>query len=386
MTTIQGRTSLARIEEYSVETTPDADIVVNANETNWSMPPALLAEVQDVIAKNAFNRYPSMHCEELCGPIAESWGVDLEDVVIGNGSSELLEKVCYAFGGAGRKIAYPVPSFSMYETYAILADSEPAPFTLTKEGYVDPDAVIAFCAREKPALLIICNPNNPTGNYTSRDAMVKIIRNVDCPVVMDEAYLDFAIEEGDPRKLTTLELVHEVDNLLVLKTFSKAYGLANLRVGYGIGSKAVMKVLHKVVLPYMTNGISLQTAKLLFSKPQVLADRVKAIVSGRTYLREGLEKLGFNIMPSATNFLLVRPVGKVLETLVKKGNIQAADEAAKQKAAGAFLFKQLLDRKILIRNFSQNPYLPGGLRISIGTEEENKMIVEAVTDIVKEEA
>ena len=205
-------------------------------------------------------------------------------------------------------------------------------------------------------------------------------------MVMDEAYLDFAIEEGDPRKLTTLELVHEVDNLLVLKTFSKAYGLANLRVGYGIGSKAVMKVLHKVVLPYMTNGISLQTAKLLFSKPQVLADRVKAIVSGRTYLREGLEKLGFNIMPSATNFLLVRPVGKVLETLVKKGNIQAADEAAKQKAAGAFLFKQLLDRKILIRNFSQNPYLPGGLRISIGTEEENKMIVEAVTDIVKEEA
>jgi len=376
MTTIAGRESLARIEEYSVETTPDADIVVNANETNWSMPAALLSEVQDVIAKNAFNRYPSMHCEELCGPIAQKWGVDLEDVVIGNGSSELLEKVCYAFGGKGRKIAYPVPSFSMY--------SEPVPFRLTEEGYVDPDAVIAFCQKEKPALLIICNPNNPTGNYNAREAMEKIIRNVDCLVVMDEAYLDFAVEEGDPEKLTTLDLVHEVDNLLVLKTFSKAYGLANLRVGYGIGSKAVMKILHKVILPYMTNGISLQTAKLLFGKPEVLAGRVKAVIAGRTYLKKGFEELGFFAMPTATNFVLIRPQGKLLETLVKLGNIQAEDEGEKQKAAGAFFFKKMLERKILIRNFSQNPYIPGGLRVSVGTEDENKIIIETAAAIIKE--
>lgn len=384
MTTILPRVSLARIEEYTVETTPDADVIVNANETNWNMPEDLLAEVQQVVAKNAFNRYPSMNCEELCEPIAAAWGGDPLTVVIGNGSSELLEKVCYAFGGAGRKIAYPVPSFSMYETYCVLADSEPAPFQLTPEGYVDPDGVIAFCKKEKPALLIICNPNNPTGNYTPREAMVKIIRNVDCPVVMDEAYLDFAVEEGDPKKLTTMELVHEVDNLLVLKTFSKAYGLANLRVGYGIGSPAVMKVLHKVILPYMTNGISLQTAKLLFSKPEVLAGRVKAIVAGRNVLRKGFEELGFFIMPSATNFLLVRPVGAVLDTLVKKGGITAADEAAKQKAAGAYFFKQMLERKVLIRNFSQNPYIPGGLRISVGTEEENKIIIETAAAILKE--
>lgn len=384
MTTILPRVSLARIDEYTVETTPDADVIVNANETNWNMPADLLAEVQQVVAKNAFNRYPSMNCEELCEPIAAAWGVDPLTVVIGNGSSELLEKVCYAFGGAGRKIAYPVPSFSMYETYCVLADSEPAPFQLTPEGYVDPDGVIAFCKKEKPALLIICNPNNPTGNYTPREAMVKIIRNVDCPVVMDEAYLDFAVEEGNPKKLTTMELVHEVDNLLVLKTFSKAYGLANLRVGYGIGSPAVMKVLHKVILPYMTNGISLQTAKLLFSKPEVLAGRVKAIVAGRNVLRKGFEELGFFIMPSATNFLLVRPVGAVLDTLVKKGGITAADEAAKQKAAGAYFFKQMLERKVLIRNFSQNPYIPGGLRISVGTEEENKIIIETAAAILKE--
>ncbi len=384
MTTILPRVSLARIEEYTVETTPDADIVVNANETNWNMPADLVAEVQQVVAKNAFNRYPSMNCEELCEPIGAAWGVDPLTVIIGNGSSELLEKVCYAFGGTGRKIAYPVPSFSMYETYCVLADSEPAPFQLTPEGYIDPDAVIAFCKKEKPALLIICNPNNPTGNYTPRDAMVKIIRNVDCPVVMDEAYLDFAVEEGDPKELTTMELVHEVDNLVVLKTFSKAYGLANLRVGYGIGSPEVMKVLHKVILPYMTNGISLQTAKLLFSKPEVLANRVKAIVSGRTYLRKGFEDLGFFVMPSATNFLLVRPVGAVLDTLVKKGGITAADEAAKQKAAGTYFFKQMLERKVLIRNFSQNSYIPGGLRISVGTEEENKIIIETAAAILKE--
>ena len=100
-------------------------------------------------------------------------------------------------GGPGRKIAAPTPSFSMYQTYAILADSEPVLFPLTADGFVDPDTVIDF-AREQQLepLLIICNPNNPTGNYNSHEAMEKIIRNVECPVIMDEAYMEFSVEGG----------------------------------------------------------------------------------------------------------------------------------------------------------------------------------------------
>lgn len=383
MSNIQARDTLARIEEYQVETVPDADIIVNANETNWDMTPELRLELNSRLAEHLFNRYPSMHGEDLCAAIAAKLGFDPELVAIGNGSSELLEKACYAFGGPGRKIACPTPSFSMYQTYAILADSEPVLFPLTADGFVDPDVVIDFAKEQKPSLLVICNPNNPTGNYNSRDAMEKIIRNVDCPVIMDEAYLEFAVEEGDPRQLSTMDLVKEVDNLLVLRTFSKAYGLANLRIGYGIGSAAVMKILKKVLLPYTVNGFSIMAAELLFSKPDVLKERVDMVVSGRRYLREHLEAMGFRVLPSATNFLLALPAGKVLDKLADGAGARDLPSAEKAKAAGSYLFHELLKKRVLIRDFSQNNRLPGGLRISVGTAEENPKIIGAIKEIVQ---
>lgn len=383
MSKITPRDTLARIEDYQVETVPDADIIVNANETNWDMTPEMRLELGQRLAEHAFNRYPSMHGEDLCAAIADKLGFDPELVCIGNGSSELLEKACYAFGGPGRKIACPTPSFSMYQTYAILADSEPVLFPLTADGFVDPDVVIDFAKEQKPALLVICNPNNPTGNFNRRDAMEKIIRNVDCPVIMDEAYLEFAVEEGEPRELSTMDLVKEVDNLLVLRTFSKAYGLANLRIGYGIGSVAVMKVLKKVLLPYTVNGFSILTAELLFSKPDVLKERVDMVVSGRRYLREHLEAMGFRVLPSATNFLLALPAGKVLDKLADGAGARDLPSAEKAKAAGSYLFHELLKKRVLIRDFSQNNRLPGGLRISIGTAEENPRIIGAIKEIVQ---
>lgn len=383
MSNIQARDTLARIEDYQVETVPDADIIVNANETNWDLTPELRLELNSRLAEHLFNRYPSMHGEDLCAAIAAKLGFDPELVAIGNGSSELLEKACYAFGGPGRKIACPTPSFSMYQTYAILADSEPVLFPLTADGFVDPDGVIDFAKEQKPSLLVICNPNNPTGNFNRRDAMEKIIRNVDCPVIMDEAYLEFAVEEGEPRQLSTMDLVKEVDNLLVLRTFSKAYGLANLRIGYGIGSAAVMKILKKVLLPYTVNGFSIMAAELLFSKPDVLKERVDMVVSGRRYLREHLEALGFRVLPSATNFLLALPAGKVLDKLADGAGARDLPSAEKAKAAGSYLFHELLKKRVLIRDFSQNNRLPGGLRISIGTAEENPRIIGAIKEIVQ---
>lgn len=383
MSKIEARDTLARIEDYEVETVPDADIIVNANETNWDMPPELRLELNTRLSEFLFNRYPPMHGEDLCAAIGKNLGFDPAQVAIGNGSSELLEKACYAFGGKGRKIAVPSPSFSMYQTYALLADSEPVLFPLTADGYVDPDGVIAFAREQKPALLVICNPNNPTGNYNKREGMEKIIRGVDCPVIMDEAYMEFSVEEGDPRANSTLDLVNEVDNLLVLKTFSKAYGLANLRIGYGIGSPAVMKILKKVLLPYTVNGFSILTAELLYSKPEALKERVDMVVSGRRYLREHLEAMGFRVLPSATNFLLALPAGKVLDKLADASGARDLPSAEKAKAAGSYLFHELLKKRVLVRDFSQHPRLPGGLRISVGTAEENPRIIGAIKEIVQ---
>ena len=140
MTMIDARKGLENLEEYQVETV-EADIIVNANENNYDMPEELRTEIQAKAASFAYNRYPPMKAETLIRLIAEDLSVDQDNVKIGNGSSELLQMACYAFGGAGRKIAVPYPSFSMYRVYAQLADSETAYYNLDENGFVDPEQV-----------------------------------------------------------------------------------------------------------------------------------------------------------------------------------------------------------------------------------------------------
>ncbi|MCH3951242.1 MAG: histidinol-phosphate transaminase [Acidaminococcus sp.] len=384
MSTYKGRDSLSQVEDYVVETVPDADIIVNANETNEYCGDEMEQKILQTISKYPINRYPAMHGENLCRLIAKNLNLDPFQITLGNGSSELLEKLCYAFGGKGRKISYPSPSFSMYETYAVLADSTPAPFPLTKECQVDPDALIEFCKKEQPNVVIICNPNNPTGSFNTHEAMEKVIKNVDCLVVMDEAYIEFSNDGKDASKNSTLDLVSKYDNLLVLRTFSKAYGLAGLRIGYGAGSMPVMKIMQKAMLPYHVNGFTLAIGELLYKEKDYLNQRVAHLVAQRTVLKKGLEDLGFYVYPSGSNFLCLKPVGDVLTNLYKQSGEKADTEDAKAMAAGSYLFNTLLSRKILVRNYSHNPKLPGCLRISVGLPEENAKILETIGDILKE--
>lgn len=313
----------------------------------------------------------------------KKYGLDPYLFCLGNGSSELLEKVCFAFGGKGRKIAYPAPSFSMYETYITLSDSTPVPYRLDEEFKVDADAVIKFCKKEKPDVLIVNNPNNPTGTYNARQMMEKIIRSVDALVVMDEAYIEFSNGGADAEENSTLPLVADTDHLLVLRTLSKAYGLAGLRIGFGAGSRAVMKILHKVLLPYHVNRLTLAIALAFLKSKNYLKKRVAAVVKAREALASDLGTLGFTVLPSGTNFLLVMPREGTLTVLFAKSKSRAKGRENMAKAAGKTLFEGLLARKILVRNYSQHPLLPGALRISTGTLEENARIIEAVKEILE---
>ena len=164
MSEIAVRSSLAGLEEYEVETI-EAKIIVNANESNYPVPASIQEEIEERTKSFLFNRYPPIKCETLCSLIAETLGVDIDKVRVGNGSSELLQMACYAFGGAGKKIAVPYPSFSMYGVYAQMSDSEVLRYPLNVEGFLDAEAVITFCKENQPNLLILNNPNNPTGNY-----------------------------------------------------------------------------------------------------------------------------------------------------------------------------------------------------------------------------
>ena len=389
------RGSIASMEEYSVETVA-ADIIVNANENNFPMPEEIATKISALANNFPFNRYPPMKSENLGQVIAKEFDVDPACVVISNGSSELLEKVCYTFGGSGKKIAVPYPSFSMYMEYAELADSVPVRYPLTADGYVDADLVIDFCKKEQPSLLIICNPNNPTGNYNKLSDMEKIIANVDCPVVMDEAYMEFAdgkdVDPNDMRPLeklwlvagSTLSLLRKYNNFMVFKTFSKCYGLAGLRCGYGIGSQALMRQLQKSVLPYTVNALTLMAAKLVFENKELYRPRTKLIRAERDAFATELKELGFSVFDTATNFVCFRAQGELADKLAKAYKKKYADRIPEQIAAGKMMFKYFMEHSILTRDFTAHPVLTGCLRVTLGTPEENKVIMATLKNLIAE--
>ena len=384
MSAFKARKGLEEIEEYTVEHI-EADIIVNANECNWGLPVAVQTEIAEAAKGFAFNRYPPMKAERLCRLIAADFGVPEANVQVGNGSSELLQMACYAFGGSGRKIAFPSPSFSMYGVYTKLSDSKSLPYSLNEDGYIDSEAVIAFCNREKPNLLIICNPNNPTGNYNSLWQMEKILANVDCPVIMDEAYMEFAGGYEADFAGSTMTLLAKYDNFICLRTFSKAYGLASMRVGYAVGSREMMRILGKVLLPYHVNAFSLLTAEIVYKHKQLFVERTNQIIVEREKMRNSLTELGFRVWDSATNFLMFTALPEMADklSLFGKNEALAAEEGTAKKLAGQTVFRFLANRKILARDFTRNPALEGGIRLTMGTSEENAIILETIKEVCK---
>lgn len=359
----EERDSIKNLVAYEVEGSPTARIIINANECNFNLPESIRAELAK--ADFSFNRYPSMDYSGVQNQVAAELEIKPGQVFLGNGSSELLEKACYAFGGSGRKIAYPVPSFSMYETYVRLADSIPAPYRLTEEGFIDAAAVIDFCRREKPCLLILCNPNNPTGNFNSREVVEAILQNVECPVIADEAYMEFAQGFFGFSPLSTLELTGKYPNLLCFRTFSKAFGMAGMRVGYGVAAKALAQIMGKVLLPYHVNAYSLLVAETAYRNKDIFNARLQDTIVARRQLEDFFRGLGFGVFPTGTNFVMIQP------------------RERDRKEVGSKLFHDLMERGILVRDFSSHPLLPGALRITVGTAEENEELRKTIQALME---
>ena len=390
------RSSLAGLEEYEVETI-EAKIVVNANESNYPVPAAVQAELEEKTKGFAFNRYPPIKCETLAAMIAETLGVDIDKVRIGNGSSELLQMACYAFGGTGRKIAVPYPSFSMYGVYAQMSDSEVLRYPLNVEGFLDPEAVIAFCKENEPNLLILNNPNNPTGNYNPLSVIEQIIANVECPVIVDEAYMEFARGEGvDPRDLrplsqlklvagSALALLNKYNNFLVYRTFSKAYSLAGMRVGYSVGSISLSRILGKTLLPYHVNAYSLMAAEACYKNRDAFREQIEEIRSQRALIIAELKELGMKVWPTETNFICYSPEGKMQELLAKAYDEQFGYSNFSQATkAGKMIFKRMLTEKILLRDFTEHPVLQGCIRQTVGVPEENAVVMNRIKNLCRE--
>ncbi len=329
-------------------------IKVNANESTLNLPPLVAERVLNRLAMTAFNRYPNEEYYSLVEQIAKNFSVDSAQILLGGGSSEIIEKVFHAFGGAGRKVVYPQPSFSMYKIYAKAAEAEGVPFDLDERFDLDADAFIAKVKEVGASLAVVCNPNNPTGNALTPAQVEKIAASIDCAFLLDEAYVEFYGRSA-------VNLVAKYPNLLVARTFSKAYGMAGARVGYMIAQPDVTRMINKCFMPYHMNVLTLAAADIVYQMRDEFVPRLQMIISERKRMFKRLENLdGVEVFPSETNFVLIR--------------LARAQE----------LKDYLESLNIGVRYFSPSAFgLKNCLRISIGTRMENDAVFSAIRFFVE---
>jgi len=346
------RDGLAQLPVYDV-VERDWNIKVNANECNLNLPPAVEDRVMGRLSRVAFNRYPNTEAEDLKEQIAENFGLQTQNVLLGNGSSEILEKIFQAFGGPGRKIVYPQPSFSMYQIYAKLSEAEGIPVELEADYSLDAEKFVQAVKDSEASLAVLCTPNNPTGNAVPLAAIEYIAENIDCVFVVDEAYVEFHGLSA------TGSLLKKYPNMIVARTFSKAYGLAAARVGYMLAEEKLTAMIGRVFMPYSVNVLSLVTADIVYQMRHEYVPRIQMLVAERKRMAAQLETLaGFTVYPSETNFLLVK-----------------YERAAELNA-------YLENIGIGVRSFGDAPRLENCLRISMGTREENDAWFKAIQDFL----
>lgn len=348
---------LRTLEPYDPNFTPTR-VNLSANENTYDVPASARALIDEALAATPTNRYPDPMSNDLRDELAAWHGVSRENVIVGNGGDELLYNFLLAFGGPDRTLVNVPPTFSEYAFFASLTQ------TGVRDVWRDPETLLPradelVAAAGEASLVILTSPNNPTGDVAALELVARVCDACPGLVMVDEAYSEFA------GPATSAEaLLSEHDNLLVLHTLSKAFALAGARCGYVIAASDVIDALAAVRQIYSVNVLT-QAAALAAVRARAEFDpTVEKIVSERSRLHESLARVeGMRVWPSEGNFVLARMAGasRVRERL--------CDE-----------------RSILVRDFSYAPGLADCLRITVGTPEENDAVIEALSEIVPEEA
>ena len=321
---------------------------LDANERPGLLPPLIRREIAARFRRIESTRYPDMGASQLRQLLADAYHVTAEQVLVGNGSSELIAAVCATFGGAGRPVVYQWPSFSMYPIYAAMAESPAIAAPLENDFTLSPAVVLEAVRQADEKLLILCNPNNPTGNAIPPAVIREILEQSPCPVLVDEAYMEFYGE-------SCTSWLAEFPRLMVARTFSKAYGLAAARVGYLLAAPELCAAIGKRLLPYHTNAYSLALAEICFTRREEVLNALYYLILRRDRMAEQIKKMAtIEVFPSAANFLLIRVTQPVA------------------------LHKIFTEFGVAIRNFSYVPELAGCLRITVGSPEDNRQAMQCL--------
>jgi histidinol-phosphate aminotransferase len=342
------RPEIAELKAYHVPHS-EGMVKLDAMENPYSLPESLRRELAEVLSRVELNRYPEPSPPKLREVIARKMGVpgDME-IILGNGSDELLQIVTIALGRPGAAVMYPSPTFVMYSMYAKFFGMKAVPMPVRDDFSFDAGAFIARMEVEKPAIVFISYPNNPTGLLYPEKDVAGVIRAAPGLVVVDEAYHAFA---GS----TFMGRLAEFPNMVVLRTVSKL-GLAGIRLGYLAGRPEWIEQLNKVRSPYNVNVLTQAAALFLLEKVDVLEEQAARIRADRDALAKAIGALpGVTVFPSQANFLLVR--------------VPDADGA----------FAGLLRQGVLVKNLN-GPAMRNCLRITVGTPDENRILLSALRE------
>ena len=343
MKTLQSlvRPNIWNLQPYSSarsEFQGTATVFIDANENPWNPP---------------YNRYPDPLQRTLKARIAEVKGVPEASIFTGNGSDEAIDLLLRIFCEPGvDNIVAIDPSYGMYQVAADINNVACRKVLLRTDFSLDVDALLA-AADAQTKLIFLCSPNNPTGNSLDRQEMVRLLHTFEGIVVVDEAYIDFA---SQPSFLPELE---NYTNLVVLQTLSKAWGGAALRLGMAFASPAIIGLFNKVKYPYNVNLPAQREALALLNKPEQMEVQRQKVLEERERLRQAFEAAPFQykVYPSDANFLLVE-VGRANE-----------------------IYAALVEKGVIVRNRNSVSLCRGCLRITVGTVDENTLLLQALEEV-----
>ena len=330
-----------------------AGIKLNQNESPYDFPPDLKEEVLRRYGARAWSRYPDFVPDEMRERLGRLAGWKREGVLVGNGSNELLQATLMVLVHDRTAVGVPTPTFTVYGLVARILGGKVAAIPLDDDLKFPVDAILAKLDESGARLLIVCTPNNPTGTVLERSALERILETFHGFVLLDEAYYEFCGQTG-------VELLERYPRLIITRTFSKAMGMAGLRVGYLLANPEIATQIAKAKLPYSVNQFSLAAAEVALENLDRFRPAIDAILRERDRLGAGLAAIpGVHVYPSGGNFFLFRlplPPRSVFDGLYERG--------------------------ILVRDVSGYPMLSQCLRVSVGTPEENGRFLEALGEIV----
>ena len=329
----------------------DGMVKLDAMENPYPLPPALRRELAEVLARVDLNRYPEPSGRRLRELIALKMDVPRGmELLLGNGSDDLLQMLALALSRPGAVMMYPAPTFVMYEMNARFTGMRSVPVPLREDYSFDADAFIARMKAERPALVLLAYPNNPTGVLYHEEDVARVIRAAPGLVVLDEAYHVFA-------RKTFMQRLPEFPNLLVLRTVSKL-GLAGIRLGYLAGRPEWIAEINKVRQAYNVNVLTQAAALFMLEKLDVLEQQAAEIRKERDPLGKAIAALrSVRVFPSEANFFLVK--------------VPDADR----------VYESLRQQNVLVRNL--HPGLPGCLRVTVGTPDENRILLAALREALQ---